>query len=135
MKKTVKLIFIFIVILIFGFGFWQLKIKNNKTSIQNEKVVQQISASLKINDGKNLQIFDISGFVGQTALAATQADAKVITSGTGENAFITSINGRTTDTKKREFWELDANGAETQVGAGSYIIKNHDQIEWKISNY
>lgn len=135
MKNKTKFTLFLISIIVLSVGFWQLKSKNSKTSIQNEKVVQQVSASLKINDGKNLQFFDVSSFVGKSALEATEANAKVVASGTGTNAFITSINGRVADTKKREFWELDANGAETPVGAGSYIIQNHDQIEWKLSNY
>ena len=135
MKNYLKTASILVLILVLAVGFWLIKAKNEKTTIQNEKVVQQIVASLKINDGTSTKTFDISSFVGQTALTATQADAKVVTSGTGTNAFVTSINGRVADTKKKEFWELDANGAETQVGAGSYTVQNHDQIEWRINTY
>lgn len=121
-------------ILLLGFGFWNLKLRNQKTTVQNEKV-QQITASLKISDGINIKSFDISGFIGKTALEATQANTKVIATGTGANTFITGLGEKITDTKKHEFWELIANGAQTQVGAGSYIIQNGDKIEWKISTY
>jgi hypothetical protein len=135
MKKQTKIILLLVIIFLIGFGFLNLKSKDQKTTIQNEKVVQQISASLKIEGGVNTQSFDISSYVGQTALAATEANTKVITTGIGTNAFVTSIGGQAADTKKREFWELDAGGAETQVGAGSYIIQNHDQIVWRINTY
>jgi hypothetical protein len=135
MKKYTKIVLPLVIILLLGFSFWNLKLQDQKITIQNEKAVQQISASLKISYGTNVQSFDISGFIGKTALEATQASTKVITTGTGTGAFVTSIGSRTADTKKREFWELDANGTETQVGAGSYIIQNNDQITWKISNY
>ena len=135
MKKYTKVILLSVAILLLGFGFWKLKLKDQRTTIQNEKVVQQISASLKISTGTDIKFFNISSFVGKTALEATEANAKVVANGTGTNAFVTSIDGRAVDAKKHEFWELDANGNETQVGAGSYTVQNHDQIEWKISTY
>jgi len=135
MKKYTKVVLLLAIILLFGLSFLGFKLLSKKTTIQSEKTIQQVSASLKISDGTNVQSFDISGFVGKTALVATQANTKVIATGTGVNAFITAINGRAADAKKHEFWELDANGSETQVGAGSYIIQNRDKIEWKINTY
>jgi hypothetical protein len=134
MKKYTKLVFLLVIISLLGFGFWNLKLRDQKATVQNGKV-QQITASLKISDGINIKSFDVSGFIGKTALEATQANTKVVTTGTGVNAFVTSIDGRAADTKEREFWELIANGDQTQVGAGSYIIQNGDKIEWKISTY
>lgn len=135
MKKYTKAILLLVVILLLGLGFWGLKLRNQEAIIRDGKTVQQISASLKISDGTNIQSFDISGLVGKTALEATQANTKVVATGTGTNTFVTSLNGRIADNKKHEFWELDANGVETQVGAGSYIIQNGDKIEWKINIY
>ena len=100
-------------------------------------IVQEIKANLAINDGRNQKSFDISAFVGKTALEATQTilNGNIVTKGTGTNAFITSLEGKAADSGKHEFWELDVNGAQTQVGAGSYIIQAGDQVVWKISNY
>ncbi len=134
MKKYTKIALLLVIVSLLGFGFWNLRLRSQKTTVQNEKV-QQITASLKISDGTNEHSFDISDFVGKTALEATQANIEVVATGTGTNAFVTSIGGRTAGTKEREFWELIANGAQTQVGAGSYIIQNGDKIEWKISTY
>jgi hypothetical protein len=55
--------------------------------------------------------------------------------GKGKDAFITSINGRAADTTKREFWELFVNGLSSNVGAGTYIVKEGDQIEWHINKF
>ncbi len=134
MKKYTKLVLLLAVISLLGFGFWNLKLRDQKATVQNEKI-QQVTASLKINDGTNVRSFDISGFIGKTALEATETNTKVVATGTGVNAFVTSLDGRIADTKKREFWELIANGAQTQVGAGTYIIQNGDKIEWRISTY
>jgi cytoskeletal protein RodZ len=99
------------------------------------KTVQELKTVLLVNSGTKTESFDISGFVGKTVLDATKANIGVVASGTGTNTFITSINGRVADSKKHEFWELDANGSETQVGAGSYIIQKGDSILWRINTY
>jgi hypothetical protein len=112
-----------------------LRQNSEKFGVVSPKIVQEIQTTLSVNNGSSVKSFDASGFVGKTALDATQADTKVVTSGTGVNAFVTSINGRSADPKKHEFWELDANGSETQVGAGSYYIKNGDSILWKLNTY
>jgi flagellar hook assembly protein FlgD len=114
-------------------GVWQITTLNSVNQVENAN--QEVFANLKIENGANSQSFDISGFVGKTALEATEAKTNVVVNGTGVNAFVTSINGRQADTGRREFWEFDVNGIEAEVGTGSYIIKNHDEIEWKINNY
>lgn len=137
MKKYLKIILPLVaILLIVFFGVALYKIKTVKfESVDTVTPINPISTSLSINLGETQSHFDISNFVGQTALAATQAKFKVITSGTGVNAFISSINGRVADSKKREFWQFDVNGVEAQVGAGSYIIQKGDLISWHIATY
>ncbi|OGM76067.1 hypothetical protein A2394_03340 [Candidatus Woesebacteria bacterium RIFOXYB1_FULL_42_36] len=134
MKKYLKIILPTVVILSFGLIFWQAKTSGPVSKNQEGETAKKVSAVLIIN-GSSPQSYEISEFVGKTALEATQSVAKVATNGTGENAYVTSINGYTADAKKREFWELDVNGSQSQVGAGSYIIQNNDEVQWKISNY
>jgi hypothetical protein len=134
MKKYLKLVLPAIIILILGSIFWQVK-TNLFTTKGDVNPAIEAFASLKVSDGVNSASFDISGFVGKTALEATESKVKVAANGSGANTYITSINGRGADVKKREFWELDVNGAQAQVGAGSYIIQNHDEIQWKITNF
>jgi hypothetical protein len=134
MKKYLKLILPILVILTLGFAFWQAKISSSNVKNQDGKVVQKATAVLKIGDVAP-QSFDISAFVGKNALEATESKVKVTTNGEGVNAFVTSIGGREADTKKREFWGFMVNGSQAQVGAGSYIIQNNDEIQWKITNY
>jgi len=54
--------------------------------------------------------------------------------GKGVNAFITEINGYSTEGKK-EYWAFYVNGKQSAVGAGSYQLKDGDKIEWKIEKY
>lgn len=135
MKKNSKLLLFLAIVFFISFSVWQVRIKNSESKIQGEKTVQENTSLLKIDDGKNLQSFDVSEFIGKTALEATESKARVATNGTGVNAFVTSIGGREADTKKREFWEFIVNGSQAQVGAGSYIIQNNDEIQWKITDF
>lgn len=79
--------------------------------------------------------FLYSGEEGKTALELLQEKTAVEMNGSGEMAFITSINGRRADDGAREFWSFWVNGEMAQVGAGSYVTKDDDIIEWKIATY
>ncbi len=47
---------------------------------------------------------------------------------------MTMIEGRAANSEK-EFWSFYVNGKQAETGAGSYILKNNDTIEWKIEAY
>lgn len=100
--------------------------KFKKSAPESQVVTQELKTTLS---------FDTARFVGKSALEATKSFAKVEESGTGQNAFVTSINGKSADSKKREFWELVINGQSSQVGSGNYIIQKGDSILWKLSTY
>ena len=75
------------------------------------------------------------GQSGETALALLQKIAKVDMTGTGDNAYVTGINGVSADSTKKQYWEFDINGTSASVGAGSYVTKDTDTITWKLSTY
>jgi len=77
--------------------------------------------------------FSVPG--GTTALEATQRHAKAVSKGNGADAFVIEINGRKANDAKHEFWNLKINGKAATVGAGSYIIRDNDRIEWSIATY
>lgn len=137
MKKNKKLVIISGLIVLTFIGFWNLKLKNTKTNITNERVRQEFKATLVLEDGSANPSFDITQYIGRTALETTQSvlKDKVKTSGTGKNAFVTGLNGRDIDSKKHEFWEFLVNGKQAEVGAGTYIIQNSDNIVWRVSTY
>ena len=69
---------------------------------------------------------------GQTALDLLKFKHKVVIntySGIGE--FVVSIDGMKPDSK--HFWEFFVNGKSSNVGASSYVLKEGDKIEWKLS--
>lgn len=137
MKTFKKYLIPFLIFLALVLGFWNLKQNNQNTPIPNTKVVRDFKANLTINNGVDTVTSDASQYIGKTALDLTldATSGKVEMTGTGKNAFITSINGRVADNNKREFWELFVNGLSSNVGAGTYIVKEGDQIEWHINKY
>jgi hypothetical protein len=68
---------------------------------------------------------------GVTALALLEKNAKIVTSGTGDMAFVATINSVTADPNS-EYWQFSVDGKSASVGAGSYITKNNESISWKL---
>lgn len=145
LKKSQK-IWIALVVLIFAVvGGYFLSTNVQKSgelgpaSTTQKEQVRKIKASIVVNPGggqdRLLGVQEVEIEEGKTALDLTREVAKVETSGEGQNAFVTAINGRTADSAKKEFWELLVNGKPAQVGAGSYVVKNGDKIEWRISKF
>jgi phosphotransferase system HPr-like phosphotransfer protein len=136
MKKYRKLIIIPIALALLVLGFSLIKGTRPNSTSQNQEVVKEFKANLKISLDDQEKSYDISQYIGMTVLDAMEkAGIKIEKSGEGENAFLTGIEGRITSTGKREFWEFLVNGNQTEVGAGTYKVQNNDQIQWKVSNY
>ena len=72
---------------------------------------------------------------GITALQLLQKTTQVKTEGEGQSAFVVEINGRMADNSKRQFWSFYVNDQQSAVGAGSYILKDGDNIQWKLETY
>lgn len=137
MNKYKKLLIIVLSVILVGLLYKDLNTQPQVNRVPNEKVVRDFKANLVINDGINTFVFDAEPFVGKSALEATLkvTNGDVVMSGTGVNAFVTSLKGRAVDSDKHEFWELFVNGLSSKVGAGSYIIQKGDNIEWHINLY
>ncbi len=131
-KKLLILLLVVLAAFLVIFRFRQITKPN---SIPNESAVKEYKATLAISDGTGGQTFNIPQFINKTALEATEGVAKTVTSGTGRDAFVTAINGKAADSKKREFWELLINGKPASVGAGTYIVVDGDSIKWHIATY
>ena len=71
---------------------------------------------------------------GVTALALLEKNAKIVTSGSGNMAFVATINGVTANPKS-EYWQFSVDGKSASVGAGSYITKNTETISWKLVSF
>lgn len=120
-----------------GFAVANLNQKPAENSTQDITTTETKTSpvTLTITDGANTKTYEVKDGVGKTALDVTDQNVDLETSGEGVNAFVTGINGRKADSDKKEFWELIINGKSSEVGAGSYTVKEGDKIEWKISNF
>lgn len=92
--------------------------------------------NVEIKDEKNSANNEISykGKTNTTALSLLEKNAEIKTSGSGKNAFVTTINGVTAN-PKNQYWAFYINGKSATVGAGSYITKDSDTIIWKLSSF
>lgn len=131
MKKYLKSVILLLVVGAVASSFVYFNYSTARDASTSPQVSQELKATLNIDD----KTFDISSFIGKSALEATKANIEIQESGTGQNAFVTGINGKVADTKKKEFWELVINDTSAQVGAGSHIIQNGDSILWKLNTY
>lgn len=107
-----------------GGVMWANGANNNSKATQATTTTEQPTTSITYK-----------GQAGVTALALLQKAAKVEMTGTGDMAYVTSINGTAADSAKKQYWEFDINGAAATVGAGSYVSKDDDTITWKLSSY
>jgi hypothetical protein len=108
------------------------------SAVSQERQIKKVKASVTINPGAESQVLSVQDLEieeGSSALDATKQVADVETSGEGEMAFVTSIDGKEADQAKKEFWELVINGKSSQVGAGVYKVKSGDEIKWQISKF
>lgn len=75
-----------------------------------------------------------AGEDGRTALELLlQADPSATLEGEGENAFVTGIGGR--EAGENEFWALYVDGEPAQVGAGSLVTEDGQEITWKLGAF
>lgn len=128
MKKRIIIATISALLLI---GLISTAVYFNQASIAATKAKQTQQEAAKEVENKTITY---QGKEGVTALALLQQAAKVETSGSGEMAFVTTINGVTANSKK-EFWAFNINGIAATVGAGSYVTKNSDTIVWTLSSF
>ena len=128
-----------IIVAVLGGGYFvstNLQQKDEVTPSTTQQKVQKIKATLVVKPGdKDSTEQEVEIEKSKTALDLTKKAAAVETSGEGEMAFITSIGGRAADASRNEFWELVINDESSQVGAGSYVVKDGDKIEWRISTF
>lgn len=83
-----------------------------------------------VNAQQQLTDIKYNGQNGIDALTLLKKHAKVQAKHYSFGDLVTSINGSAGNGPK--YWTFYINGKEAQVGAGSYITKNQDKLEWKL---
>lgn len=138
MKKLIAGLLVTIVVLGSGYFVATNFPSQNETKVdstQQDVKTLKVSVVLNFGEEEKTNTYSLNLESGKTALEATKKVADVVTSGEGELAFVTSIRDREADSDKNEFWEFVINGEPAQIGAGSYVVKNGDKLEWRISTF
>ena len=70
------------------------------------------------------------GIQGKTALALLQSHEQVTVKSSSYGPYVDAIDGVQGGTSGK-YWTFYVNGKQATVGAGAYVTKNGDKIEWK----
>ena len=108
-------ILVIAVIIVAGAGFWSYK-----AGVWTN-VVQKKSGSVSYK-----------GVEGKTALELLKSSHKVETQNFSGGEFVKTIDGIAPTSA--QYWAFTVNGAESTVGAGQYITKDTDTIEWQLKD-
>jgi hypothetical protein len=106
---------------------------NKNQAVKTSQSAKQIKVQQKISGQSDFSSHQIAE--GKTALDLLNQTGSAVSVGDGENAYVVGINGIKAEEEKKEYWSLYINGKISQLGAGSYKLKDGDQIEWKIEKY
>jgi len=128
--KKILLFILFFLIIISGYFFYQ-----NKLLLAKKSVIQQQNLTVYLKLIGQTDFIKQEIIAGKTALDLIKEKAKVVTKGESVNAYVVEINEKKAEDSKKEFWAFYVNDKQAEVGAGSYILKEGDKIEWKIGTY
>lgn len=110
--------------------------ESKKIPQKDQKSEQTITVSEKITTQQQTKQFvTIQIQKGKSALDLLNKTTTIQTKGAGQQAFVVEINNVKAEDSKKQFWAFYVNGKQAGVGAGSYILKPNDKIEWKIETY
>ena len=129
MKKQHIVIASIVALLLIGVGAVTINVTQNNSTTNATAKVETTKAHLN-----NKQELAYSGKTGSTALALLQEYSTAETTGTGEMAYVTSIDGLAAN-PSNQYWAFLVNGEMASVGAGSFITKDTDIITWKLSSF
>jgi hypothetical protein len=96
----------------------------------------EATASPEASESAEAEVPELTypGEAGRTALELLlEADPSATVEGEGENAFVTGIGG--VQAGESEFWALYVDGEPAQVGAGSLVTEDGQEITWKLEAF
>ena len=127
MKKQI-IVYVISALIIIGGVTTGVCLYQSKIATDKAEQAQELIDSTKTNG------VAYTGEAGKTALDLLKKSATIVASGSGENTFVTSINGVAANSKN-QYWAFYINGESASVGAGSYVTKDSDKITWKLESF
>lgn len=120
-QNKLKTVLIALAVMVLGAGSAAIAVVSNSPQ---HKVGVSYSSQQKLTDIK------YNGRNGVDALTLLRKHAVVKVKHYSFGDLVTSINGSEGNGPK--YWTFYVNGKEAQVGAGAYVTKNQDKLEWKL---
>ena len=137
MNNTKKLAGLVIVAVIALAGVWVFNYAGDENESANNEVTQVqevVEESPKATVSEDGETISYDGVEGQTALALLKQYTEVETEEfTGLGEYVTGINGLVADSSAN-YWSFYVIGEAAQVGAGDYVTKEGDTIEWRLED-
>ena len=111
----------------------------NPKELGVEEQINEISVTLKINNGQNEESFEHNIQEGKTAfdlMKELQSNGSIefVYEESNVGVFVNSINNIENNIKDNIFWMFYVNDKMAGVGIGAYDLQNKDVIEWKYIN-
>lgn len=129
--KKIETIVIIILILVMGAAYGALHSKKDERAANNKERQESQEVKEEYTTQVPSSLVSYKGQEGRNALDVLKSNYNVQTKSFGDlGEFVQSINGVEPDNK--HFWAMYVNGEVSQVGAGSYITKSTDTVEWKL---
>lgn len=130
-KKRKNLLILILGIVIVTLGF-NLSLGSYLSTQKSNKVLNLLPTQAKVSQDKSLDRFTYKGKEGVDALSLLKEKTKIEQNSTG---LVTSINGKKSNERDREYWAFYVNEELSEVGPKNYITKSTDSIEWKLERY
>lgn len=122
--KIIILTSLFVVLAGASGGVWY------QSDHQASKPVQASTPTPEAKPATKTDHITYQGEEGKTALVLLKTRAKVVVKSSSLGDYVTSVNGN--DGGGKKYWLFYVNGKEADTGAGAYITKATDTIEWKL---
>lgn len=119
------------IVVALGLGVWS-RVSKYKANTNGNTPTANTNVAVNTNAATS---YLYSGQDGKTALELLKtAYPNTTTKSSGSlGEQVMSINGK--EAKSNEYWQFLVNGTAATVGAGSYVTKSTDMIEWRLTSF
>ena len=123
-SSKIKILVVSLLIVVAGGGAWVSRVNTTPQKTATDSAVAVAPVPQKTVNVK------YQGEEGKTALELLKTHAKVQTKTSSFGDYVTSVNDN--DGGGTKYWIFYVNGKESEVGAGAYVTRATDNIEWKL---
>ncbi len=132
-SKNTWLIAIVVALIVGGGAFFYASSNSDTATSSTEQTqTEQVASSTEIVFTEDGHVVSYVGVEGEIALATLKSLTDVRTEDSAYGEFVTGIGEVDADSSVN-FWGFYVNSVMATVGAGDYITKEGDQIEWQLT--